>query len=150
MNQYEIILKAFDVMVANKIWHDVTASQLLKILMYLHGKQWIYIPTINGEACAVIAAYRIKEISDECMTKVPVKEEGNILYIPMAISLKGEEDMYKIVRESLRLYIKENPDIEKLVLEDKNEKLKVYNLKGEQDGKKAIPTASSTANVSAK
>ncbi len=143
MNKNEIILQAFDIMVAKKIWHDVSASQLLKILMFLDSKGWLHI--LKDEA--VVAAYRIKEISDDCMTKIPEKEEGNILYVPMAISLKKEENMYKIVRESLNIYLEENPDISQLVLEDKNEKLKIYNLKGDKNGKLEESTATNTANA---
>lgn len=147
MNKIEIILKAFDIMVADKIWHDVTASQLLRILMYLNSRNWLHFLTVDGEYQAVVAAYRIKEISDQAMTIIPENEEGNILYIPMVISLKKEGNMYKIVRESTRMYLEQNPDITQIVLEDKNEKLKVYNIKGEHHGEIESSRVTTAANV---
>ncbi len=141
MNRQELILQAFDVMVAKKIWHDVSASSLLKILMFLESKGWLYIL----EDKAVVAAYRIKEISE--LTKIPENECGTILYVPMVISLKKEENVYKIVRSALNIYLEENPDITELVLEDKNEKLKRYKI-GDKNGKLEESTATSYANVS--
>lgn len=146
INNNKALLQAFDIMVEEKIWHDVKASELLRILTFLNSKAWLHMPEIDNEVVAVIAAYRIKEISDECMTKIPEIEDGNILYVPMAISLKKEENIYKVVRESLNIYLGENPDITQLVLEDKNEKLKVYNI-GAKNGQGEIPRATSTTNA---
>lgn len=148
MTQYDIILHAFDLAMSSKIWPGTTPTEMLRIIFYIHSNKWLYVATHEGKISAVIVAFRIPEVTDENLTKMPVKESGNILYVPMVFSA-GNGNMYTIVKESLRKYLGDNPDVTELVLQDKNEKLKRYSLKGDKYGKseKAGITSNTHATV---
>lgn len=141
----KVVLEALDMIVENKLWPEKKPSEILNILLYVHGKGWLYTPTVDGTVAAVICAYRVKE--GDNLKQMPVSEEGTILYVPFAISLVGD-NLFRIIRETLNLYIKENPDITELVLEDKNNQIKRYKLKGASNGQKQRPGITSHANAS--
>lgn len=142
----ETLLKALDLVIENKIWEDKKPSEVLKILMLVNSKGFLYTPIVNGEIKAVLCAYRIKDINN--LTKIPLKEEGKILYVPFLVSVNKNEDLFNIIRESCRIYLENNSDIEEIILEDKNNKIKRYRLKGDNNGKKQRFNSSRTAKVS--
>lgn len=142
----ETLLKALDLVIENKIWEDKKPSEVLKILMLVNSKGFLYTPIVNGEIKAVLCAYRIKDINN--LTKIPLKEEGKILYVPFLVSVNKDEDLFNIIRESCRIYLENNSDIEEIILEDKNNKIKRYRLKGDNNGKKQRFNSSRTAKVS--
>lgn len=123
-------------MVEEKLWPDRKPSQILKILNYVYNKGWLYTTSSNGKVKAVVCGYRILEVNEETLVKLPTEEEGKILYIPFVISLNKEDNIYKIVRESLNIFLKENQDLTEMIIEDKNNNLKRYALKGESNGEK--------------
>lgn len=129
MNPYEILLQSLDIIIEAKLWEDKKPSEIFKILMYVHNKGFLYTPLIDGKVIAVLCAYRIPEVNDENLVKLPIKESGKILYVPFALSLNKEDNIFRVVRESLNIYLEKNNDIEEIVLEDKNKKLKRYSLK---------------------
>jgi len=130
----EIIFQALDIIIGGKLWEEKKPSEILRILLYMHNKGWLYTPIVDGKVQAVIGAYRILEVTDENLVKLPTDNLGKILYIPFVISLSKEDNMYEVVRNSMREYIKENPDIEEIVLEDKNNNIKRYKI-GDNYGK---------------
>lgn len=139
------ILEALDIIIEKQLWPEKKPSEILKILLYVYGKGWLYTPKVNGNIVAVLCAYRIN--NENNLTKLPSVEEGTILYVPFAVSLTGD-NLFKVIRESLNVYLEHNPDIIELILEDKNNKIKRYNLKGASNGQEQGLTASSNANVS--
>ncbi len=141
----KVVFDALDIIIDKKLWPEKKPSDILRILLYVHGRGWLYTPVVDGQVTAVICAYRIKE--GDSLTAMPVKEEGTTLYVPFALSLVGN-NLFKIIRETLNLYIKDNPDIEELVLEDKNNKIKRYNLRGASNGQEQRPRVTSNPNVS--
>lgn len=128
----EIILKALDLIIENNLWEDKKPSEILKILIFINSKGYLYTSVIDGNIKAVLCAYRIKDDTD--LIKIPLKEEGRILYVPFLVSVNKDEDLFNIIRESCRIYLERNPDIEEIILEDKNNKIKRYKLKGESNG----------------
>lgn len=146
MNPSAIILQAFDMVMKAQLWPDKTPSETLQIIMYVHNKGWLYTPIVNDKVAAVICAYRIKEVTEESLVKIPVKEEGNILYGVFVVSFS--DDAYSVIRSSLGVYLEENKDITELVLKDKNENIKRYNLRGAFDGEKQSAGITSNADVS--
>lgn len=124
----EIIFQALDIICESRLWQDKTPSEILKILLYMHNKGWLYTPIIDGKVQAVIGAYRIDEVTDEKLVKLPKDNSGKILYIPFVISLTKEDNMYEVVRSAMKQYLKENPDIEEIVLEGKDDRLKRYKI----------------------
>lgn len=147
MEQYETLLQTLDIFIANKHWPELKPSEIFKIIMYVHSKGFLYTPMVDGKIQCVICAYRIPEVNDITIMKLPLKEEGTILYVPFFISFNKEENLFKIVRESLSLYLENNPDITELVVEDKNKKIKKYYLKGANNAKQEDGFASNT-NIS--
>lgn len=138
MTPIEILLKSLDLITEYQLWPEKKPSEIMKILLYTQAKGWIYTPNINGEIKAVICAYRIKDLSDDSLTKIPIKEEGNILYVPFIVSMEKEKSLFHVIRESCKLYLEQNPDIEELAFEDKNNNIKRYNLKGALDGQEQV------------
>lgn len=140
-NDMDIILQSLDIICESRIWKDKKPSDTLRILMYMHNKKWLYTPTVDRKVKAVIGAYRIPEVTDEILNRLPTEESGTILYICFAISLNKEDNIYRIARESLNTYLKENQDITELVLEGKDDSLKRYKI-GETYGikQRAEPT----------
>jgi hypothetical protein len=124
----DLLFKCLDLIVAIKLWPDKSPSNILKILMYVHSKGWLYTPTVDGELTAVMCGYRIPEVNEENLTKMPLKEEGNILYIPFVVSMKKDLNLFQVIRESCKIYLEKNPDITEIVVEDKNNKIKRYKL----------------------
>ncbi len=112
--------------------------------MFLNNKGYIYTTSVNGCVTSAICAYRIKE--GDSLDKIPFKEEGNILYARFCISL-SKEDKFKTIRTALDLYLKDNPYIVELVLEDMNSKIKRYNLKGADNGQEQRLTVASNADA---
>lgn len=128
MNQFDLILQSLDAMIKGQVWLDKKPSEILRILLHVHSKGWLYTPHKDGEITAVICAYRIKEVTDENLTKIPKEDSGNILYVPFVFSLKIESNLFSIIRETCKIYLEQNPDIEEIVLEDKNKQVKKYKL----------------------
>lgn len=136
MNENDLILKSLDIIIEEKVWADKKPSEILRILMYLHSKGWLFFSKINGEIKAILSAYRINEVTDDSLKTLPVDENGHILYVPFVLSLNKNENLFHIIREATNIYLKDNPDIEEIVLEDKNNQIKRYSLKGALNGKK--------------
>ena len=135
MNENDLILKSLDIIIEEKVWEDKKPSEILRILMYLHNKGWLFFSKINGEIKAILSAYRINEVTDDSLKTLPVDENGHILYVPFVLSLNKNENLFHIIREATNIYLKDNPDIEEIVLEDKNNQIKRYSLKGALNGK---------------
>ena len=81
----EIILKALDIIYESRLWKDRPPSHTLKTLLYLYNKGWLYIPIENNKIKAVIGAYRIPDTNKDTLEKIPVVEQGKILYIPFVV-----------------------------------------------------------------
>lgn len=133
MNPIDILLQSLDIFVENKHWPELKPSEIFKIIFYAHNKGWLYAPTANGKVQCVICAYRISEVNEQTLLRVPLKEEGNILYVPFFLSLNKEENIFRITRETLKIYLENNPDVTEMVLQDKNEKIKRYSLRGDNN-----------------
>lgn len=147
MNQSEIILQSLDIIVDEKLWPDRKPSDILKILNYVYTKGWLYTTSDDNKIKAVVCGYRIPEITDESLVKLPLKENGNILYIPFVISLNKEDNIYRVVRKALNIFLEKNQDLTEMVIEDKNKKIKRYTLKGELNGEESTVGASNTTNA---
>lgn len=147
MSQYGLILKALDIIIETKLWPDRKPSEILKILNYISNKGWLYTTSIETDIKTIVCGYRIQEVTDDNLVKLPIEETGTILYIPFVISLNKEDNIYRIVRESLSIFLKENQDLTEIVIEDKNHKIKRYNLKGELHGEEPTVTAPDTTNA---
>lgn len=124
----DLILQSLDIIVESRLWKDRTPSHILKLLLYMHNKGWLYTPIINNKVQAVIGAYRIPEVNDEILSRLPTDESGNILYIPFVISVTKEDNMYEVVRGAMKEYLRINPDITEIVLEGKDDKLRRYKI----------------------
>lgn len=145
MNPIDTLLQCLDLIIEGQLWPEKKASEILKILMYVNNKGWLYTSSVEGKLKAVICAYKIKE--GDSLTQMPIKEEGNILYVPFVLSIEKNVNLFHIIRESCKLYLEENPEVEEIILEDKNNQIKRYKL-GENNGKRTIVTTSSNANIS--
>lgn len=124
----DTILQSLDIIHESRLWKDKPPSHTLRILIYMHNKGWLYTPTGNGKVKAVIGAYRIPDVTDEILNKLPTEESGTILYICFAISLNKEDNIYRIARETLNTYLEKNQDITEMVLEGKDDKLRRYKI----------------------
>ena len=142
----EIILKALDIIYESRLWKDRPPSHTLKTLLYLYNKGWLYIPIENNKIKAVIGAYRIPDTNKDRLEKIPVVEQGKILYIPFVVSTSKEDNIYRVIRESLKSYLSNNIGIEEIVLEGKDDKLRRFKI-GDSNGKIKEPRTPSPTNV---
>lgn len=124
----EIILRSLDIICASRIWKDKTPSHTLRILMYMNSKNWLYV-----QGNAVIGAYRVPDTSDETLGRLPTEEIGNKLYIPFVLSLNKEYNIYGDVRKATTIYLEKNQDIREIVLEGKDDRLRIFKI-GERYG----------------
>lgn len=131
----DVIFQALDLILDSRLWKGKPPSHTLKILLYMKSKNWLYTPMIDGKVKAVIGAYRIPEVTDEILDRLPTEEQGKILYIAFVVSINKEDNIFEVVRNATREYLEANPDVEEIVLEDKNDKLRRYKI-GENNGKK--------------
>lgn len=128
MTQFSLILQSLDLIIEAKLWPDKKPSEILQILLYVHKRGWLYTPQEARKIVAIICAYRIPEITDENLVKMPVNENGKILYIPFVLSVNKEDNIFKMVRATLNTFLEKNQDIEEIVLEHKNNKIKTYKV----------------------
>ncbi len=140
MKSLDILLKSLDVICESRLWKDAQPSEVLKILMYMNNKSFLY-----TSKSAMIGAYRINEGDD--LFKLPIKEEGNILYVPFVVSFNKDNNIYRDVREITKEYLKDNQDINEIILENKNGELKRYKI-GEFHGQCEETEFASNADVS--
>ncbi len=145
MNNYDLLLQCLDIILESRLWKDKKPSEVFKILVYVHQKGWLYTPRVGDKIKAVMCGYRISD--GDSLIKLPTEDKGNILYIPFVISLDKEADLFHIVRESCKIYLSENPDINEIILEDKNNNIRRYPIKGVKNGKESTVTTPNTANV---
>lgn len=136
MSFAKVILGSLDAIIESKLWPDKKPSEIFNILMYVNSKGWLYTPTVDGNVEAILCAYRIPEVSKDTLNKMPLEDSGKILYVPFVLALNKKINLFHIVRESCKIYLEEHPDIEEIVLEDKNQKVKRYAIKGVSNGKK--------------
>lgn len=129
MNKYKLILQSLDLIIEHALWPEKKPSEIFNILMYVNEKGWLYTPNKEGKIVAIVCAYRIQNTEGDSLTKMPLEESGNILYVPFVIVIEKNVNLFHVIRESCKMYLKDNPDIEKIVLEDKNNNIKEYNLK---------------------
>lgn len=146
MNHNEIILQSLDIIIEEKLWSNRKPSEILKILNYVSNKGWLYTTSIDNQVKTVICGYRIPEVTDENLVRLPIKEYGKILYIPFVISLNKEDNMYRVVREALNIFLKENQDLTEMVIEDKNNQIKRYKL-GANNGEESTVRTSNATNA---
>lgn len=130
----EIILKSLDIIIESQIWPDKKPSEVLKILLFVHSKGYLYTPTIDGKVQAVFCAYRVKDGDD--LVTIPSIQDGDILYVPFLVSVEKDSNLFNVVRESCRIYLDDNPDIKEIIIEDKNNKIKRYKLGVTKNGQR--------------
>ncbi len=141
MNQ---ILQSFDIIIESRLWKELKPSKVLQVLMYMNNKGWLY---LSGDA--VIGAYRIPSVTVEHMDILPRNEMGNILYVPLVLSLNKNTNIFKDVRREMRKYLEKNIDIIEIVLQGKDDKIRRYKI-GVSNGKIKEFRFTSNAHVSAK
>lgn len=124
----DLILQSLDIICDSRIWKDKKPSYILKILLYMHNKGWLYTPMIEGKVQAVIGAYRIPEVTEEVLSRIPTEENGTILYIPFVVSIGKEDNIFRVVRAATKEYLDNNKDITEIVLEGKDDKLRRYKI----------------------
>lgn len=129
--QFGTLFQVLDLAIEYKLWPEKKPSEVFKLILYVHNRGWLYTPVVDTKVQAVICAYRIPEVNPDNLVKIPVAEEGNILYVPFAISL-GSDNLFSVIRETLRDFLDDNPDIVELVLEKKGKTVR-FNL-GDRNG----------------
>lgn len=92
---------------------DTPRSQFIKQLLWAHNKGYLF---TNKEEDAYVLAYRIPEWDKKWGNQMPDKEEGDILYCAMAVSVsKKKSGLLKI----LKAYCLEN-DVKELIYYKRN------------------------------
>lgn len=115
MTQTELLLQVALLLEMKKPWADISTCDMLKVIMYVHSKGWLYTAVDEDGVLELVGvAYRVPEYKESEMYKLPKEESGNTLYIPFMVSVSN--DRMKVLR-SLRQLLNMVPEAEKLVFE---------------------------------
>ena len=136
------LIKIYGMVLKSKVCPESTPDEWLKTLSYMHDQGWLYYHYEDGKPSVVIGAYRIKEFTEDVTDVMPTKEEGNILYVSFAVSHSNDRN---VLKKMLGAYIKEHPDLEEIILYERNsdEKLKRIKLRGNHEQEKDTRVATS-------
>lgn len=131
--EINLILKLWTFVSSSQVCPETTLDEWLKILCYMHEKGWVYNWKKDGKLVCVVGAYRIKEFTESTKDVLPDKEEGDILYIPFAVS---EANDPFILKKMLEAYLKkQSVPVKEIILYERNsdEKIRRFKLKGDGD-----------------
>lgn len=98
-----------------------------RIVKYSHLHGFLYTGFCNGGIDLVVVGYRVPEVTQDTGNKLPLKEEGDTLYVPLMVS--KSKDLLKPLR-MLRYYLSQNPDVKEIAYSYRGtDKLKRFHLR---------------------
>lgn len=125
--QMELLLKCVSILNTTKLWNNPGPSYYWNLVKYAHKRGWLYVGFDNDEIDTVLITYRVKEVTDSSLETLPEKDEGDTLYVLIAVS--KSEDKFKLSK--LKRYILSiNPDVKKVALHHRGDqnKLRIYEV----------------------
>ena len=136
----ELLRQVMEMVMKAGLRPSMKPSDWLAVLIYLSKKGWLKVFEKDGNVTVATAAYRIKEFNKDMVDNLPKKEEGNILFVPFFLS--REQDRMTVPK-IIKAYLDENKDIEEIIFEDKNDRIRRFGR--EINGKKQQVRATSDA-----
>lgn len=125
--QIQLLLKCVSILASSKLWGNPSSSYYWQLVKYAHTRGWLYVGFDGEEIDLVIIAYRVKRLEDINNDNLPDKEEGDILYVLVAVSQSKD----KLKMNKLKKYfLMNNPDVKRIALHHRGdkEKLRVYEV----------------------
>lgn len=143
--QYNFILSIIDLIIKSKVRPETTPTQWIEIVSFMHERGWLYYGYENGRVVTVLGAYRIKEFVESKEQDLPDVEEGNIVYVPFAVSISKDR---LLIRKITTEYLEKHPEVEEIIFRD-DAKDKYISIKiGENNGKSTATSIATSTNVS--
>lgn len=126
--QIKLLLKCVSILSQSGLWDNPKASYYWQLVKYAHKRGWLYVGFDGEEIDLVVIAYRVKEVMDALIDNLPDKDEGDILYILVAVS--KSKDRFKM-HKLKKYFLLNNPDVKKVALHHRGdrEKLRIYEVK---------------------
>lgn len=125
--QMEILLKCVGMLARAKVWGNPGATYLWNLVKMAHRNGWLYVG-FDGESIDVcMIVYRVNEVTPESLATLPDKEEGDTLYVLVAVS--EAKDKTKLAKMK-RYILEQNPEVRKVALHhrwDEN-RLRIYGV----------------------
>ena len=82
----KVLLRIYEMVVQSGVCPETPLCGWSEIIPFCHEKGYLYTLFEKDEIVAVVCAYRIPYFHEKFTDMYPEKEEGNILYIPWAVS----------------------------------------------------------------
>ena len=130
MTQAQLLVKAFKLVIKNKVCPETPLRDWPKILLFLHKKGYLWAATEEGDLAVIAAAYRVPNLEEKTLEHYPEKEEGDILYVPWMTSIANDKMLPKKI---LTRYLEKHSEVNEVAFIDwnDNKKLKTFKRKKE-------------------
>jgi hypothetical protein len=103
--QYSKLFQAYALIKETKIFDNLDDAQLIKVLLWCESKGWLYYRFERQKVIFVACMYNIHKFDEKTCYVVPIKSEGNILFVPFLVNISGENIMPKqVLTEYLQRY----------------------------------------------
>lgn len=129
IDQNKLLLEIFKLVFKSGVCPDSTPSELLKSILHMHNKGYLYVAFENDSLCTVVGAYLIKEFNDVVIENIPEVEEGDILYIPFLVNTSKDKLM---IKRLLSEYLDINKNVKEVIFYERNsdDRLKRFSREG--------------------
>lgn len=125
--QLRLLLKCVSMLSSSGLWNNPGAAYYWKLVKYAHTRGILYVGFDGEDIDLCVIAYRVNEVTDDSVHNIPEKEEGETLYVLVAVS--KSKDKLKM-NKLKKFFLINNPDVKKIALHhrgDKN-KLRIYEV----------------------
>lgn len=127
MTQKELLLAVNYLVHLKKPWPTATAYEMFKVIFYAHTKGWLYAALDSEGVLDMVAImYRVPEYKQEESYILPEEENGDILYVPMFLSVS--EDKMRAMKLFKKI-LKSMPEVKRVKFEHRGsyEDIREYN-----------------------
>jgi hypothetical protein len=137
------LLLSYALIKRSKVLIHLDDQQLLKVLIYCDMKGWLHYKYEQDTLVFVACGYNIPEFVEGKNHILPVKSEGDVLYVPFVVSIAKDKTLPK---QAISEYLKEHPNTRTVVFyKDDAEKPTIFNRKGDSDGEEKSVESTTTA-----
>ena len=140
------IIQAFVLVKESKVLEYLDDKQLLKVLLYCEARGWLHYKYEGKKMVFVGCGYNIPKFDEKTCHILPVKSEGEVLYVPFIVSIAQDNTLPK---QAISEYLKEHPETRTVVYYKDDAKVPtIFNRKGASNGKREESRATASTCVS--
>lgn len=142
------IMQAFALVKEAEILKHLSDKELIKILVFCDTRGFLQYRYVGKLMIAVACTYMIPKFDESTCHIIPLKDEGNILYVPWVVNVAEDKTL---LRKLISEFFKARTDIKQIIFYKDDSKVPtVINRKGEDSGKGEYPDATKYSSVPAR